>query len=82
MTAVMMIMIICLSAIVASMFKRIEDMQKIFESELDLFTSIGTWTTRIEKRMNAVEQIAGNASKKATETAKKVERSVIYDSEH
>lgn len=82
MTAVMMIMIIYLSAIVASMFKRIEDMQKIFESGLDLFTSIGTWTTRIEKRMNAVEQIAGNASKKATETAKKVERSVIYDSEH
>ena len=82
MTAVMMIMIICLSAIVASMFKRIEDMQKIFESELDLFTSIGTWTTRIEKRRNAVEQVAGNASKKATETAKKLERSVIYDSEH
>lgn len=36
----------------------------------------------VKKHLERVETVAGNAQNKATENAKKIERSILYDSEH
>lgn len=82
MTAVLTLAVIALSAVIYMMNARIDALHEAISSEVNFLEKLGDWKISMDGKMNAVEQISRNASKKATETARKVERSVIYDSEH